>query len=329
MTAAMNRRQLLAASALIASAGSLRTLADAPTAAPGKAPDRIALWADGLPEPLPPAMQGVAQAVEFVQRSKDPLVSDRIAQRVVAPFIEVHRATGRAEGAAIVLMPGGGYRYMAWDKEGDDLARWFSARGVTAFVLCYRLPTEGWSTGIEAPLADAQRAIRLIRHRATELMLDPQRLAVMGFSAGGHLCANVATSYHRSVYAPRDAADRLDCRPNLAAPIYPAIKLDALPAGAFGPQTTPELIERNSPHRHMPEDAPPHFLLHAEDDPLVATDHVLALRAALLARKVSVETHLFARGGHGFGIRLTRGLPVDGWLERFMAYGRSTGWLAS
>lgn len=128
---------------------------------------------------------------------------------------------------------------------------------------------------------------------------------------------------------PRDGIDQQSCRPALAAAIYPAIELDGFAPGFFGAATTAAMLERNAPHRHLPADPPPHFLLHAEDDPLVAPEHSLALRAALIARKVPVETHLHATGGHGFGIRLTRGQPVEGWPDRLLAFGRSSGWLPS
>lgn len=183
------------------------------------------------------------------------------------------------------------------------------------------------------PLADAQRAVRLVRSRAKEWGIDPNRIAVTGFSAGGHLCANLAAQFGLKAYAPQDEVDGLSARPDLAASIYPAIMVDslesALPAGEglFGRPLSTEQLALHSPHLNVRDDAPPHFLLHAEDDPLVSPDHTLALRTALLAKKIPVETHLYAKGGHGFGIRNTKGLPVEGWPERLMAFGKSTGWI--
>lgn len=284
--------------------------------------EQIILWPQGVVESVP---QGLKQA--YVQRSSDPAISDRVLQQVTAPFIEWYRPSAKSDGASIVIMPGGGYRYMAWDKEGPDLARWFAERGIHAFVLAYRLPLDGWSGGIETPLADAQRALRIVRHRANDFGIDAARIAVMGFSAGGHLCANVATAYARSTYAARDSIDAESCRPVLAAPIYPAIKLDELGQNIFGAATSLAMLARNTPHRNVTEDAPPHFLVHAEDDPLVDPGHSLALRAALVAKKIPVETHLFAKGGHGFGLRLTRGLPLETWPDRLLAFGRASGWL--
>lgn len=291
-------------------------------AAPAKAARRLLLWPAGLPEAAPAGLQQT-----FVQRSAVANVSDRSLQGVTAPFLDVYVPNGRATGSAIVLCPGGGYRYMAWDKEGEDLARWFAARGVLAAVLAYRLPLDGWNSGLDAPLADLQRAVRVLRQQASELALDPQRVAVMGFSAGGHLVTNLGASFARQVYAPRDAADALSARPALVGGLYVAVKLDEIGRELLGPATPSQVLALHSPHLQVGADAPPHFLLHAEDDPLVDPSHALALRAALRSRGVAVETHLHAKGGHGFGIRNTQGLPVDGWPDRFMVFGRSTGWL--
>ncbi len=134
----------------------------------------------------------------------------------------------KPNGAAIISIPGGGYRHMAWDKEGLDIARWFATRGVTGFALAYRLPNDGWAGGPLTPLADTQRAIRLVRSRASEWGIDPNRIAVTGFSAGGHLCANLAAQFELKTYETQDDADRQSARPDLSAPIYPAIMIDKL-----------------------------------------------------------------------------------------------------
>lgn len=297
-------------------------VAAAPAPAAPLASVQYRLWPAGPPEPAP---AGLRQT--FGERSRDPAVLDRALRGVTAPFIEAWRPRRGANGASILIMPGGGYRYMAWDKEGPDIGRWFAARGVTAFVLAYRLPLEGWSRGVETPLADAQRAMRLIRQNAAAWNLDPERIAALGFSAGGHLTANLAARFDDAIHAPRDAIDRLSARPALAVPVYPAIKLDEIGAALFGSATDRATLAANSPNRHVPANAPPHFLLHAEDDPLVDPSHSLAMRAALVARKIPVETYLSASGGHGFGLRLDRSSALRAWPERVMAFGRSVGWL--
>lgn len=289
-------------------------------------PQRIMLWPH-LPEPAPTGL-----SEKFVERSQTPAVPDRALSGVTAPWLDFFPAQG-GNGAAIIAIPGGGYRHMAWDKEALDIAGWFAARGVAGFALAYRLPHDGWGGGLDTPLADAQRAVRLVRSQAAQLGIDSQRIAVVGFSAGGHLTANLAAQFARKTYAQQDEADSLSARPDLAAPIYPATLIKELaalaPAGEplFGRAMDEAEMARQSPHLQVPGDAPPHFLVHAEDDPLVGPEHSLALRAALKARKIAVETHLFARGGHGFGIRNTAGLPVADWPDRLMAFGRTTGWI--
>jgi acetyl esterase/lipase len=211
------------------------------------------------------------------------------------------------------------------------MARWLTARGFTAFVLFYRLPGEGWAAGPDAPLADAQRAIRLIRQRAREFAVEPERVAAMGFSAGGHVCADLAARFAAQVYAPVDAADRLSARPFCASPCYPVVSMDAAIAHAgsrallLGPNPAAALEEAHSPDRNVPPDAPPHFLLHAEDDPAVPVDNTLRLHAALRARKVPVEMHLFANGGHGFGLRGAVGKPVETWPDLWRNWTRTIG----
>ncbi|MFL6721600.1 MAG: alpha/beta hydrolase [Sphingomonas sp.] len=233
-----------------------------------------------------------------------------------------------ANGAAVLITPGGSYSWVVVDKEGYEMARWLAARGVTAFVLFYRLPHEGWAAGPDTPLQDSQRAIRLIRHRASSYGVDPKRVCAIGFSAGGHVCADLLARFSASVYQPVDAADRISARPDLAAPIYPVVSMSLPNAhevsrrNLVGENASPERERAHSPHLNIPPDAPPVFLLHAEDDPSVPVANTLLLRQALLARKIPVETHLFAEGGHGFGLRLARGKSVDGWQEIFWAWAR-------
>lgn len=288
---------------------------------------RIGLWPQGTPEASP---LGLVEAL--TERSSNPAVRDRALTGVTAPWLE-HFRPAQPNGAAIITIPGGGYRHMAWDKEALDIAGWFAARGVAGFALAYRLPQEGWQRGLDTPLADAQRAVRLVRSRAREWGIDPTRIAVVGFSAGGHLAANLAAQHDRQVYPVRDAVDGLSAWPDLAAPIYPAVMLEQLSAvlppgqSLFGKTTSADDLMRHSPHLLARADAPPHFLLHAEDDPLVAPEHSLALRAALKAKGVTVETHLHAKGGHGFGLRHTAGTSLGDWPQRLLAFGRTTGWI--
>ncbi|MFM1885455.1 MAG: hypothetical protein RL026_612 [Pseudomonadota bacterium] len=327
----MDRRSLLAAG-LAAGLGSMAGAQTPPPGSPGKPPP-------GLPQPTesinlwPGAAPGAPRQplVETVdERSTDSQLTDRAVFGISQPRLVVFRPD-RPNGAAVLLIPGGGYRWIVVDKEGYEMARWLNARGYTAFVLFHRLPGEGWAAGPDVPLVDAQRALRLIRHRHRQYALGPERVAVMGFSAGGHVCASLATRFADRVYAAVDEADALSARPVAAAPIYPVVSMDLAIAHKgsreklLGPSPSPALEQAYSPDLHVPADAPPHFLLHAEDDDSVPVDNTLRLHAALRAAKVPVEMHLFAQGGHGFGLRKTIGKPVEAWPELWRAWARTTG----
>jgi acetyl esterase/lipase len=282
--------------------------------------ETIDLWPGGAP-----GAPAVAPVEAVRERSVDPAYNDRIVLGVVRPRMAVFRPR-RPNGAAMLIAPGGGYNWVVVDKEGYEMARWLAARGVTAFVLFYRLPQEGWAAGPDTPLQDSQRAMRLIRAYAGRYGVDAKRVGAMGFSAGGHVCADLLARFAARVYAPADAADRLSARPDAAAPIYPVVSMTAPAAHAgsrrnlIGEHATADMERAHSPHLNIAADAPPAFLLHAEDDPAVPVANTLLLRSALLARKVPVETHLFADGGHGFGLRLARGHSVEGWQEIFWAW---------
>lgn len=292
---------------------------------PARAPDpaeTIDLWPGGAPGmPATPPVETVEE------RGKDSQVADRAVTGVSRPRLVVFRPE-KPNGAAVMIAPGGGYTRIVIDKEGYELGSWLSARGFTVFVLFYRLPGEGWAAGPNVSLSDAQRAMRLIRHRAATYGVDPERIAAMGFSAGGHLCADLLTRFAARTYDPVDAADALSARPAAAAPIYPVVSMsapDAHPGSReklVGKDASPALERAHSPHLNVPADAPPVFLLHAEDDATVPVQNALLLRAGLRARGIPVETHLFARGGHGFGLRGTPGKPVAAWPDLFAAWAK-------
>ncbi|MFT4025379.1 MAG: alpha/beta hydrolase [Novosphingobium sp.] len=264
------------------------------------------------------------------ERSTDSLVADRAVFGITRPRMAVFRPD-RPNGAAVLLTPGGGYRWVVVDKEGYEMARWLTARGFTAFVLFYRLPGEGWASGPDTPLADAQRAMRLIRAGFRDFAIDPERVAAMGFSAGGHVCADLGARFAARVYDPVDAADRLSAKPLCAAPIYPVVSMEpalAHPGSRelmLGASPTAAQEAAHSPDRNVPPDAPPHFLVHAEDDDVVPVENSVRLHAALKARKVPVELHLFAGGGHGFGLRKAIGKPVEVWPDLWRAWARTVG----
>jgi len=255
----------------------------------------------------------------ITERSLDPRVPDRIIEDVRAPYIAV-LAPARPNGVALLVTPGGGYARIVLDKEGTALLPAFvEAAGITLFVLRYRLPDATHAEGADAPLVDAQRAMRTIRAHASDYGVDPGRVGVMGFSAGGHVAARLATA-RDAAYMPRDAIDAHAWRPDFALLIYPVISLEAdiahagsrarllAAAGDAGIATR----ERLSPALHVSARTPPLFLLHAQDDDVVPVGNTLAIHAAALAARVPASLHIFPTGGHGFGVRDAHG-PLARW----------------
>jgi acetyl esterase/lipase len=312
----IDRRTVLIGSAAVAAASHARA-GDLKWPEPRTS---IPLWPDGAPGAL-----GALPKEVITERSKDDMHKDRAIAGIGNPRLQVFPAR-KPNGAAVLLMPGGAYARIAFDREGYEMADWFNARGITAFVLFYRLPHEGWADQANVALADAQRAMRLIRARAGEYKLDPARLMAMGFSAGGHLCADLATRFEAKVYAPIDAADALSARPALAAPIYPVVSMSAPYAHALsrnmllGDKPPPEREAAHSPDHNVTKDTPPCFQVHAADDPSVPVENTLMLNAALRKAGVPAEMHVFEKGGHGFGLRNVVGMPAHVWPELFMTW---------
>ncbi|MDB5454798.1 MAG: alpha/beta hydrolase [Caulobacter sp.] len=244
---------------------------------------------------------------------------------VAVPTLNLFRPA-RPNGAAILCLPGGSYRILSVTNEGRDAADRFTALGFTVAVLSYRLPDEGWANRADVPLQDAQRALRLLRARAGELLIDPARIGVLGFSAGGHLAASLAVSHAEPVYAPVDAADALAARPAFAALLYPVISLrPPLAHGEsrdrlLGPAPSEALIDRRSPARRVDAATPPTFLAHAIDDATVPVDNTLEMLAALRAKAIPAEAHLFQQGGHGFGLHAPSALPAARWPDLAAAW---------
>lgn len=277
-----------------------------------------------------PGAPATAPARAFQQRSTDPAFDDRWLTGIARPTIEVRRPAYQ-DGSAVILLPGGGYGFLSIDNEGEEQARWLTQRGVTCFILYYRLPGEGWKNRATVPLQDVQRAVRLVRSRAAEFGIDPARLAVLGFSAGGHLAGSIATRFDESVYAPVDAADRLSARPDLVGMIYPVVTLaqpfvhagsrDAL----LGPNSGAAERKAASVENRVTEGTPPVFLAAASDDGLVPIANSVAMYGAMLAKSRPAEFHGFDKGGHGFGARLPADVPAHAWPDLFYAYGRRNG----
>lgn len=328
----IDRRSLLVSAAAMGLAPSVRAQTPPPSVPGDKAItgvpepiETIDLWPKGAPGLI---AKSLAEKVE--ERSTDGALGDRAVTGIVRPRLVVFRPR-IPNGSAVMVTPGGGYARVVVDKEGYEIARWLSARGFTVFVLFYRLPGEGWANAADVPLADAQRAMRIIRARARDYGVLEERVAAMGFSAGGHVCGDLSTRFAARVYDPVDAADRLSARPALSAPIY-AVQSMTLPvahAGSrallLGKDASPELESAHTPANNVTRDTPPTFLAHAEDDPVVPVENSLLYRAALKKAGVPVETHLFTAGGHGFGLRFAAGKPAEVWPDLFLAWARTQG----
>ena len=270
----------------------------------------VPIW----PNAAPGEQTGVGEEKDMTT-AKDGLVAGKSVIRlgnVSMPTITVYRPPqGKDSGATVVVFPGGGYRILAMDLEGTEVCAWLNSIGVTGVLLKYRVPAREGGERYAAPLQDAQRAVGLVRSRAAEWHLDPHRIGVLGFSAGGHLAAAISNNYERRTYAAVDEVDRVSCRPDFALLIYPAY----LTVKNQGDQISPELA--------VTANTPPSFLLQAEDDG-VQVENSLFYYLALKNNKVPAEMHLFAKGGHGYGLRRTE-LSVTGWPQRAEQWLRSLG----
>ena len=233
---------------------------------------------------------------------------------VTAPTLTLFRAPGtNANGTAVLICPGGVYNILAFDKEGTEVAQWLNTLGVTAAVLKYRVPRRDKDTPHAAPLQDAQRALRLMRLYAAEWGIAPQRVGVLGFSAGGHLAVMTATHWNETTYPKQDAADELACRPDFVIPIYPAYLGDEKTIGPLSPLV------------RVTKQTPPAFLAVTHDDQLRGVNAAL-LYIELKRAGVPAELHIFTKGGHGYGLRPSEN-PVSHWPERCADWMRAAGWL--
>jgi acetyl esterase/lipase len=239
----------------------------------------------------------------------------RRIQNVSVPTLTVMAPPeGKANGTAVVIAPGGGYSILAWDLEGEEVGAWLNSIGVTAFVLKYRVPRRPGDTGTapKVSLMDAQRAMRVVRSRAAEYKLDPAKIGMLGFSAGGHLTVATCTNYATPIYEALDDADKTSSRPDFALLIYPAYLLDP---------KNPDQLQANL---KVDAKTPPMFLAHAYDDG-VTPESSLRLAIELKRVKVPCELHLYATGGHGFGLRPAG--PHTEWPARAAEWLKTAKWV--
>jgi acetyl esterase/lipase len=245
--------------------------------------------------------------------SKNPV---KRVTNVSKPTLTVYRPSkDKDTGASVIIWPGGGYSILAWDLEGEEVAAWLNSIGVTGIILKYRVPHRSSQPQDKPPLGplqDAQRALCLVRSKASAWHLDPSRIGILGFSAGGHLAASAATNFDKRAYEGADNADRLSFRPDFAVLIYPAYLLDK-----SGKKLAPEIRAR--------KECPPMFFAHAGDDGVKADNSVL-MYLALKHAGVPAELHVYASGGHGFGLRPSD-KPCSTWPARCADWMRDRGFL--
>lgn len=294
----MLRKHLLFLAAL-AAISSTCLFAQKPAWQPAPGHLTLPLWPTGVPDAKPSPGPEVDTTT-----AKDNLIAGRPLIRlgnVSSPTITLYSPKKNNTGAAIVVFPGGAYRILAIDLEGTEVCDWLNSAGITCVLLKYRVPDSGPYPKSPAALEDAQRAVGMVREHAAEWHIDPHRIGVLGFSAGGNLAVAISTHFEERLYKPVDAADQQSCRPDFAVVVYPAYLV--LPDQNFAPD----------PEIKVTANTPPTFLVQAEDDP-VHVENALVYFQALKNAKVPAELHVYAQGGHGYGLRRTD-LPVTTWPQ--------------
>ncbi len=291
----MKRTLLLILSVLACSAATLMAQTPAWQPAPGHV--TLHLWPNGAPD----ATANPAPEVNTTT-PQQPLIAGQPLVRlgnVSDPTLTLYAPKANNTGAAVVVFPGGGYQILAIDLEGTEVCDWLNSIGVNCILLKYRVPNSGPYPKSPAALEDAQRAVGMVREHANEWHIDPNRIGVLGFSAGGHLAAALSTHFDKRIYPAVDAADQLSCRPDFAIIIYPGYL--ALSEKNFEPNAAIEVTAQT----------PPTFLVQAEDDP-VHVENSMVYFMALKHAGVPAEMHIYTQGGHGYGLRPTA-LPITHW----------------
>jgi acetyl esterase/lipase len=305
----------LTALSVLAPPGEGSVVAAPPTGDKGSLRDRqeLPLW-----PATAPGSAKVTLEEKVSDRSVDPARPDRVLTGVTRPSLTV-RVPRRPNGVALIVASGGGYERQLIDQEGTEVAAALLPKGITVFLLKYRLPAEGHEQGRDVPLQDAQRAVRIVRGNASRWGLDPARIGVMGFSAGGHLAANLGARFMFKVYDPVDQLENVSPRPDFVVLLYPAISMEDGVAHAgtrkalLGPNPDKAAIAAYSPDLQVGRQTPRTLMILADDDTAVVPENSIRYYQALKRAGIPAELHIFAQGSHGFGIRRAAGLPVGAW----------------
>ncbi|WP_326983469.1 alpha/beta hydrolase [Chryseobacterium sp. MYb264] len=279
--------------------------------------EEVKLWPSVLPD------QGGSRGPE-IRNEKGSIT------QVSEPRMIVYRPA-QPNGTAILVISGGGYAHIESGKEGTPASRRLQKEGITAFELIYRLPGEGWKSKT-VPFEDAQRALRIIRHDAQKYNIDPDKIGVLGFSAGGHLAGISSSLYEVPFYSPVDAKDSVSSRPDFSGLIYPVISM--LPPNnktqsrkkIIGESPSEADEVRFSVDKQVNTGTPPTFLAQAADDPISPVDNSFLMAAALRNLQLPVEIHIYQTGGHGWGVGKS-GSPVSSWFDLFTTWIKSNGYL--
>lgn len=264
----------------------------------------LELWPHGAPGAQPNS----PPEIDLTSPTDGLVAGKRLVRltHVSKPTLTVYPPKGKNTGAAILVFPGGAYHALAIDLEGTEVCDWMGPVGITCILVKYRVPDSGPYPVSSAALQDAQRALGVVRSRAAEWKIDPKRIGVLGFSAGAHLSAALSTHFEKRLYDPIDDADKASCRPDFAVIVYPG----------YLAMSEENFVQNHE--IHVTSETPPSFIVQTEDDPVHvenSTVYFLALKNA----KVPAELHLFAEGGHGYGLRKTA-LPVTGWPKLVEAW---------
>ena len=300
---------------LVSAVSLVLCLTAASTAAAADKPLVIDLWPGKTPDD-DAANIGAEKFFELKIDGKPHQVAGKPTKwltNVTKPTLTVYRpAKDKDTGVSMLICPGGGYHNLGWDVEGEEIAAWLNSVGITGIILKYRCPRRpGDLKGLPpaGPLKDAQRAVSLVRSKVKEWGIDPKKIGMVGFSAGGHLVGATATNFEKRTYEPVDEVDKLSCRPDFAVMAY---------SGYFGFKETAEL----SPTIRLAAGTPPLFLVHATDDPISSSNHSVTMYLAMKRAGVPVELHIYATGGHGFGVRDVK-QPCVSWTGRCLDWLRS------
>ncbi|MGA2570136.1 MAG: alpha/beta hydrolase [Terracidiphilus sp.] len=290
---------------------------------------QVPIWPGAAPDPQP------VKGPETVESDPKSLIAGKpvtVVRDVTRPTMTVYAPKGKNTGVAVVVFPGGGYQILAIDLEGTEVCDWLTAKGITCVLLKYRVtdvgpyPKSGPYPESPMALEDAQRTVRLVRFHAAEWQIDPHKIGVLGFSAGGHLSVAMSVYFDKRLYPAVDAADQVSCRPDFATPIYPghlsraAAEYDAgLGAKKFAlpPPDPLSMADKDlglNPDIPVTSQTPPTLLLQAEDDHVDSVYDALSYYVALKKAGVPAEMHLYAQGNHAFGLRRTK-LPITAWPE--------------